>query len=106
MALGQQFLPTGVTLANVSEGVGYSRSIAYMRIAITKLKLALGNKNQNSEMKRDEIEETLSHLAEDSGMDVSRCEFCDKALDERKVWRRGIDGAGAHKTCIAEALRN
>lgn len=39
-------------------------------------------------------------LAEMSGMDVSRCEFCDEPLDDSKPWRRGLDGAGAHESCL------
>lgn len=42
----------------------------------------------------------IGSLAEQSGMDVSRCEFCDELLDDSQSWKRGLDGAGAHLDCI------
>ena len=46
------------------------------------------------------IDVDIGSLAEQSGMDVSRCEFCDELLDGSKSWKRGRDGAGAHHDCI------
>ena len=43
----------------------------------------------------------IGSLAEQSGMDVSRCEFCDKLLDGSKSGKRGPDGAGAPQGCHA-----
>lgn len=39
-------------------------------------------------------------LASDAGMDTKNCEFCLKALDGKKPWKRGLDGMGAHIACI------
>jgi hypothetical protein len=41
-------------------------------------------------------------LYEQSGGDPTRCEFCNRKLTNKKPWRRGLDGAGAHEACIAD----
>lgn len=43
----------------------------------------------------------ISTLAEENGVDVSRCEFCGGPLDREHPWRRGVDGAAAHERCLA-----
>ena len=51
-------------------------------------------------MKKEEAELIMSSLYEQSGGDTSVCEFCEKPLDVKKPWKRGLDGAGAHIACI------
>ena len=41
-----------------------------------------------------------SSLYVESGGDPSRCEFCDELLDDSQSWKRGLDGAGAHLSCL------
>lgn len=38
-------------------------------------------------------------LAEEAGLDVTKCEFCDGDL--MRPWKRGLDGAAAHLDCLA-----
>lgn len=39
-------------------------------------------------------------LYADSGGNVSRCELCDEPLTDAEAWMRGMDGAGAHHSCL------
>ncbi len=39
-------------------------------------------------------------LASDMGFDTTRCEFCEQLLDDKKPWKRGLDGMGAHLACL------
>jgi len=49
---------------------------------------------------KDRTGVSLGHLAEEAGLDTSVCEFCSKALDDKKPWVRGLDGMGAHEECL------
>lgn len=42
----------------------------------------------------------VRNLAAESGIDVTRCEFCSGPLDADHPWRRGMDGACAHEECL------
>ena len=44
-------------------------------------------------------------LAEEAGLDINVCEFCEEPLDDTQPWRRGLDGCGAHETCLKRALK-
>ncbi len=35
-----------------------------------------------------------------SGIDTSACEFCLEPLDGKREWKRGMDGARAHLSCL------
>ncbi len=39
-------------------------------------------------------------LAEEAGIDTSSCEICDEPLDGKREWKRGMDGCGAHLSCL------
>lgn len=43
-------------------------------------------------------------LAESAGLDVWRCEFCDRKVRKDRPHVTGLDGMRAHKTCV-EAYR-
>lgn len=43
---------------------------------------------------------SMGSLYADSGGDVNCCELCDEPLDTTEPWIRGMDGAGAHKSCL------
>ena len=45
----------------------------------------------------------LSSYAAAAGIDTTRCEFCGDPLDGSAPWRRGLDGCGAHKSCLGIA---
>jgi hypothetical protein len=42
----------------------------------------------------------LSSLAEEAGLDTTRCELCGDPLDDSRPWKRGLDGCGAHTLCL------
>jgi hypothetical protein len=46
------------------------------------------------------VEERDKSLAEEAGIDTTRCEFCGEPLDDSRPWRRGLDGCGAHESCL------
>lgn len=52
------------------------------------------------DLRRDPDPHGLGRLAEGSGVDVTRCEFCGGVLDAEHPWRRGMDGAAAHEACL------
>lgn len=54
--------------------------------------------------KRRLLGEATGSLYAQSGGDPFRCEICDEPLDGRRKWLRGLDGAGAHKTCLKPYL--
>jgi hypothetical protein len=55
----------------------------------------------SDELSVEQMAATIGSLYEESGGDVTRCEFCDEPLDDTRAWKRGLDGAGAHLDCIA-----
>ena len=43
-------------------------------------------------------------LAENAGIDVWRCEFCDRRVRKDRPYVTGLDGMHAHKKCVAGYL--
>ncbi len=50
--------------------------------------------------KREERPPKMEELAGLSGIDTSVCEMCEEPLDGKREWKRGMDGAGAHLSCL------
>lgn len=42
----------------------------------------------------------MSEWYAESGGDTSVCEICEAPLDDAEPWKRGLDGAGAHLSCL------
>ena len=46
----------------------------------------------------------VASLAEDAGIDVWRCEFCERKVRRDRPYVTGLDGMRAHKKCVAALL--
>ena len=47
-----------------------------------------------------EQREQMGSLYADSGGDTTVCEICEQPLGDEEPWKRGLDGAGAHVSCL------
>lgn len=47
----------------------------------------------------------MTSMAEEAGIDVWRCEFCDKRVRKDRRYSMGLDGMRAHPKCVEAYLR-
>ena len=43
-------------------------------------------------------------LASDAGLDTTVCEVCEEPLNDTQAWTRGMDGCGAHLSCLGRTI--